>query len=212
MNVEKLYHLHKIQNISTEEIYQTVLGEVSKIKNGHENSLVTLFPEGFVNNFNESNNYTLMMIKSKGIDAHFFTRTMVLYKVIKFFRVKKIGSFISNMHAYFGLYGQNNETIAALAKLMTMDENDTDLLFISKIFSLNDFSALADDPILAIYQTFHKCFEYMSNVKKAFKGMYTQSSPCLDLNANSKCREFCEWHNEFINNKLQKQELLTLMR
>ena len=137
---------------------------------------------------------------------------MVLYKVIKFFKIKNIGSFISNMHAYFGLYGQNNETIAALAKLMTMDETDTDLIFISKIFSLNDFSALADDPNLVIYQTFHKCFEYMSNVKKAFKGMYTQRSPCLDLNENSKCREFCEWHNEFINNKLQKQEFLTLMR
>ena len=212
MNVEKLYHLHKIQNISTEEIYQTVLDEVSKIKNGNENSLVNLFAEGFVNNFNESNNYTLMMIKSKGIDAKFFTRTMVLYKVIKFFRVENIGSFISNMHVYFGLFRQNNETIAALAKFMTMDENDADLLFISKIFSLNDFSALADDPILAIYQTFNKCFEHMFNVKKALKGIYTQSSPCLDLNENSKCREFCEWHNEIINNTLQKQELLTLMR
>ena len=116
--MEKLYHLHKIQNISTEEIYQTVLDEVSKIKNGHENSLVNLFAEGFVNNFNESNNYTLMMIKSKGIDAKFFTRTMVLYKVIKFFRVKNIGSFISNMHVYFGLFRQNNETIAALAKAL----------------------------------------------------------------------------------------------
>ena len=208
-----------LQNITAEDIYKTFLVEVSKTENlynDNHNKEIS-FPMGYVKNFNHSNNFPSMTTsaisgRDNKIHAKFFTRTMVLYKIMNQFGINKIGNFIGNMQAYFSLFGQSNETTEALSKLMSMEENKTNLLLISKLFSLNDFIAVTDDPILTLYQPFQTCFEYMVNLYTSVEGKFTHSSPCMNLKDNLECKDFCDWHKDIINNQLKKQELLTLMR
>ena len=206
-----------LQNITAEEIYNTFLDEVSKMENLYDDNKEISFPMGYVKNFNHSNNFPSMTTsaisgRDNKIHAKFFARTMVLYKIKKQFGIKKIGNFIGYMQSYFSLFGKGNVTTEALSKLMSIEENKTNLLLISKLFSLNDFIAVTDDPILALYQPFQTCFQHMSNFYTSVEGKYTNTSPCMNLNKNLECKDFCDWHKDIINDQLQNQELLTLMR
>ena len=208
-----MYHLYKIQKITTKDIYKTVLYEAARIKDVYGDSDM-LFPNDFLKNFVKSNKFSSSRHKYYSTTTKkYFARSVVLFQVIKYFKFDKLGSFISNMQAYFGLFGQTKKTeaTAALVKLMAMD--GADLLLISKLYSLNDFNILTEDPILSVYEQFQMCFEHMSNVYESSADQkYTKTSPCLNLNGSSICNDFCAWHNDFITNKFQKHELLILMR
>ena len=111
------------------------------------------------------------------------------------------------------LFGINEKATVELAKLMTIEDMGIDLLSISKLFSINDFNLLKDDPKLLVHKQLMNCFEHVSSMTS--NASYTNSirpSPCLDLNSNPICKTFCEWNNKLINEKLSKGELLTLMR
>ena len=69
-----------------------------------------------------------------------------------------------------------------------------------------------------------ECLEHMFNITNDFKATsggadpmfnsipYIKQSPCLQLDENPACEEFCKWHDKLVGKKLSKKELLTLMR
>ena len=204
---EKLHHLRYVQNFTIALVYETILDEISQIRIWNITNEMIEFPEGFVKNFNESNNFSLEFALYDYEDSKYFAKAMALYKKIGLFKFKKIGSFISYMQSYFKSFGYDEK--ANLAKLMTLNDMEVDLLLISKLFSLNDFNNLKDDPKLDMYEPLEKCVKHV--LMKTQENSFVQS-PCIDVNKNLMCQKFCEWHNKMIIDQLSKGELKTLMR
>ena len=69
-----------------------------------------------------------------------------------------------------------------------------------------------------------ECLEHMFNITNDFKATsggadpmfnsipYIKQSPCLQLDENLACEEFCKWNDKLVGKQLSKKELLTLMR
>ena len=196
-----------VQNVTIALAYQTILDEISKIRVWNITKKMIEFPVGFVRNFNESNNFSSEIVWYDYEDSEYFAKAMALYKKIGLFQFKKIGSFLSYMQSFYKSFGYGEK--ANLAKLMTINGMEVDLLLISKLFSLNDFKNLKDDPKLDMYEPIKKCVIHV--FMKTQENSFVQS-PCIDVDKNPICETFCEWHIKMINDQFSKGELQTLMR
>ena len=196
-----------VQNVTIALAYQTILDEISKIRIWNITNDMIEFPEGFVKNFNQSNHYSSEILWYDYEDSEYFAKAMALYKQIGLFQFKKIGSFLSYMQSFYKNFGYDEK--ANLAKLMTINGMEVDLLLISKLFSLNDFNNLKDDPKLDLYEPLEKCVKHV--LIETHENSFVQS-PCINVNINLMCQKFCEWHNKMIADQLSNGKLETLMR
>ena len=205
--------------------YTTIVDELTKSKIWNLTNDMIEFPNGYVEDFNKDNNFSLLEIYELDYgDVGPLQKLIILYKKCHLFPpLTKFGSIISYMHSMYNIFGEYdhyqhkfnpiNETTKLLAKFMMIDDIGVDLLTISKLFNLNNFNNLQDDFKLLLYEPLKNCFDHMTNVSSKNAGEYIiRQSPCLDLKNNLACKNFCEWHNKLIHKKLSKGELLTLMR
>ena len=173
---------------------------------------IVKFPQGLVQNFSESvytDKKELTIHKSKEENFVYMEKMILIYKKVHYFSIKNIGSFMSYINAFLEntLLGIDGKASAELTKLMTMDDMKVNLLLISKLFSLNNYNILREDPNLFHYEFLKNCFEYVANNMSSII-----QSPCYDLIKNPICKSFCEWHKKLITKDLSKGELFTLMQ
>ena len=125
---------------------------------------------------------------------------------------RQIGTFLHYATADIlesGLLHNIKALFSNLKQLMTNKEKQLDLLLISKIFGVNDFSLL---DVLEEYE-----WKSINNIKECISGLksnylqeiqqfdekikedpYVFPSPCLNLSVHPECYEYCMWHQNVV--------------
>ena len=115
----------------------------------------------------------------------------------------------------------------SLNQLMTIKEDNVNLLLLTRLLSTNEFSNILKQPSEFDYQNefifaTNTCIKQMADERSATLNMresgslheeipYIKETPCLQFNISQDCRNFCDWFVKSLN-KISKKELLVLTR
>ena len=152
-----------------------------------------------------------------------------LLSIVKLFTLNDFRNQLIDPHLYLyskSKIGQIQELNSLLSYYTDDIEKWKDDMFRARIKFIRGYPEIPINPNSPpqLFGSILECFEHMFNITNEFKAAfgssdpmfnsipYIKQSPCLHLDENPACEDFCKWHDQLVRQKLPKKELLTLMR
>ena len=147
----------------------------------------------------------------------------------KLYQPTRVGTFLHYMFINIMKSKQTElieEAFSYLRRLMTLKENNLDLLMVTILFGINQYQNIKT-PLLKKYEmpneSIQSCFNHMTAHMNETKSVvnddlingktqtvYSTRSPCIDIETYPVCEHYCQWHSK-VRKTLTREEIQTLL-